>query len=85
MVKYSVNNGFDAWRKLYHRYVPMAEDLQNILIQELMCLKSVGENEVDSLFNEIERITGLYVKTGTTDELPEKWIRAAIMKMYLNV
>ena len=29
-VKYGVCNGLDAWRKLYNRYVPLADDLQNI-------------------------------------------------------
>ena len=79
-IKYIVCNGFDAWRKLYHRYVPLAEDLQNISIQELMCLKPVGEGDVDTLFNEVERITDLYIKTGPTDVLPDKLTLAAIMK-----
>ena len=35
MVRYGVHNGLDAWRTLYHHYVPLAEDLQQILIQEL--------------------------------------------------
>ena len=38
-VRYGVCNGFDAWRKLYNRYVPLADDLQNIFIQELMAIK----------------------------------------------
>ena len=80
MIKYSVYNGFDAWRKLYHRYVPLAEDLQNTFIQELMCLKPATETDIDSLFNEVERITDLYVKICPTDELSGKWIRAAAMK-----
>ena len=62
LVRYGVYNGFDALRKLYNKYVPLAEDLQNILNQELMALKPVNENEFDSLFNEIERITDLYAK-----------------------
>ena len=49
--------GLDAWRKLYYRYVPLAVDLQNILVRELMSLKPVSEQEVDNLFAEIERIT----------------------------
>ena len=80
MIKYSVHNGFDAWRKLYHRYVLLVEDLQNISIQELMCLKFHGEGEIGALFNEIERIIDLYVKTGPTDALSDRWIRAAIME-----
>ena len=35
MVEYGIENGFDAWRRLYHHYLPLAEDLQQILIQEL--------------------------------------------------
>ena len=26
MIKYGVYNGFDAWRRLYNHYVPLAED-----------------------------------------------------------
>ena len=43
--------------KVYDRYVPLADDLQNISIQELMSIKQVTETEVDSLFNETDRIT----------------------------
>ena len=33
MVEYGTENGFDAWRRLYHHYLPLAADLQQILIQ----------------------------------------------------
>ena len=59
MVRYGVCNGFDVWRKFCIKYVPFAEDLQNILIQEFMPLKFVNDNEFDAFFNEIERITYL--------------------------
>ena len=49
-VKYGVECGLDAWRKLYNRYVPLAEDIKNILIRELIALKPVSETEVDNLF-----------------------------------
>ena len=84
IVRYGVCNGFDAWRKLYNKYVPsppLAEDLQNILIQELMALKLVAENELDTLFNGIERITDLHAQTGTTENLSEQWVKAAILKI----
>ena len=34
MVEYGVENGLDMWRKVCHRYVPPAEDLQHMLISE---------------------------------------------------
>ena len=80
MIKYGVLNGFDVWRTLHHKYVLLAEDLQNILNQELMAFKHVSENEIDTLFNEIDRITDFYVKAGFAGELSDKWIRAAILK-----
>ena len=80
LVRYSVCNGFDAWRKLYNKYVPLAEDLRSIFIQELMALKPVGESELDAMFNEIERITDLYAKIGTKESISDQWIRAAILK-----
>ena len=36
VVLYGVHNGFDAWRKLCNHHVPLAEDLQQISIQELL-------------------------------------------------
>ena len=78
--RYGVCNGFDAWRKFYNKYVPFAEDLQNILIQEFMAFKPVNESELDTFLNEIEGIIGLYAKIGTSEDLSDKWIQAAILK-----
>ena len=36
LVKYGTEGGLDAWRKLYNKYMPLAHDMQNILIRELM-------------------------------------------------
>ena len=80
LVRYGVCNGFDAWRQLYHKYVRLAGDVQNILIQELMVLKPVSENELDIVFNAIDIITDLYSKTGKQEDLSDKWVRAAIFK-----
>ena len=33
MVEYGVENGIDAWRRLYHHYMPLADDLPQLLIQ----------------------------------------------------
>ena len=55
-IKYGVCNGLDAWRKFYNRYVPLDDDLQNIVIQELMWIKQVTQAYIDTLFNEIDRI-----------------------------
>ena len=30
LVEHGTECGFDAWRKLYHRYIPLADDMQNI-------------------------------------------------------
>ena len=79
IIRHNVNNGLDAWRKLYNSYVPLAQDLQNILICELMPLKPMAENDIDSPFNEVERVTDLYVNAGS-DELSHKWIKDAILK-----
>ena len=57
LIKYGVQNGFDAWRKLFNHYVPLAQDLQQLLIQELYDLKPVSEQEVDKLFINIQRIS----------------------------
>ena len=54
-----MENGFDAWRGFYHHYLPLAEDSQQILIQELYTLSPVIEHNIDSLLNQVERITEL--------------------------
>ena len=62
LVQHNVANGLDAWRKLYHRYMPLASDLQDILIRELYDLKPVSEADIDNLFDEVARIRDLYLK-----------------------
>lgn len=79
-IKYGVCNGLDAWRKVYIRYVPLADDLQNILIQNLMAIKQVGDADVDTFFNEIDRITELYAKIEPSYDLSDKRIPAAITR-----
>ena len=80
LVQHNVANGLDAWRKLYHRYIPLAADLQDILIRELYELKPVNESEIDSLFDEVARIKDLYIKAGPSDDLSERWIKSAVLR-----
>ena len=71
----------DAWRKRYNKYIPMADDLQNILIRQLMSLKRVQGSDKDNLFDEIERIRELYIKAGCeSDPMSENLIKAAMMQ-----
>ena len=77
---HNVSNGLDAWRKLYHRYIPLASDLQDILIRELYDIKPVSESDIDSLFDEVARIRDLYIKAGPSDDLSERWIKSAILR-----
>ena len=83
-IKYGVECGLDAWRKLYNRYIPLAEDLRNILIRELMAIKPVAEADVDNLFAEIERITEQYMRAGEAEPMQERWVKAAIMQNLPN-
>ena len=81
MMEYGVSNGFDAWRRLYNHYLPLAEDLQQLLIHELYSLSPVNENNIDGLFNQVERIVELYTKYGRADDpISERWIKAAVMR-----
>ena len=41
MVEHGVEKGFDAWRRLCHHYIPLAEDLKKIFMQEFYALKPV--------------------------------------------
>ena len=46
-----------------------------------MCIKLVNGNEMDSLFDEVERIKELYIKAGSKEgPMCEKWLKAAIMQ-----
>ena len=79
LVEHGCENGMDAWRRRYSRYIPGAEDLQHLLVEELMLLKPVNENEVDALFSEVERITEWYIKIDSKGEaMNAKWVRAAL-------
>lgn len=44
LVEHGCDNGLDAWRCLYNRYLPAAEDLQNLLMEELMMLTQALSN-----------------------------------------
>ena len=41
LVEHGCDNGLDAWRRLCNRYIPAAEDRQNLLMEELMMLKGI--------------------------------------------
>ena len=36
LVKYGTEGGLDGWRKFYNKYMPLANDMQHILIRELV-------------------------------------------------
>ena len=81
MVEYGGENGFDAWRRFYNHCRPFAEDLQQILTQELYTPSPVIDNNIDNLFNQEERITELYTKTGRPDDaISEQWIKVAVLR-----
>ena len=81
LVKHGTEGGQDAWRKLCHKYMPLADDQQNIFIRQLMSIRFVNEGDMDSLFDEMERIRELYVKAGSNEEpMSERWLRTAIFQ-----
>ena len=81
LVEHGCDNGLDAWRRLCNRYIPGAEDLQNLFMEELMILKPVSEHEVDSIFIEVERIMEWYTKTSSQgDTMNNNWVRVALLK-----
>ena len=76
-----MDNGFDAWRRLCNHYIPLAEDLRKIFMQELYALKPVAGNDIDSLFLEVERLIDLYLKASVSeDPMLGQWIMAAILR-----
>ena len=80
-VEYGTEIGSDAWRRLYHHYLPFVADLQQILIQEFYSLIPVTENNTDSFFNNVERIIELYIKAGRAhNAIDEKWIKVAVLR-----
>ena len=81
MAEYGVEHGLDAWRRLYHHYMPLAEDLQQLFIQELYAFTPVNEIGIDGLFNRVERITELYTRHGSAeDQMSDKWIKYVVMR-----
>ena len=50
-------------------------------MEELMMLKPVADQEIDSLFIEIQRLTEWYIKAdGQGEAMNAKWVRAAFIK-----
>ena len=77
MIRYGIHNGVGSWRKLYHHHVPLAGDLQQILIQDLFDIKPVSEADVDKLLVEIQRISEWHIKAGS-EGIAEQWLVAAV-------
>ena len=48
LVRFGAESGLDVWRKLHRRYMPLAEDIHNMRMRELMILKPVTEDQVDT-------------------------------------
>ena len=81
LIEHGCDNGLDVWRRLCNRYIPWADDLQNLLMEELMLLKPVSEQEIDSLFIEIKTIMEWYIKADSNVEsMNAKWVRAALVR-----
>ena len=82
LVKYGNEGGLAAWRNMYNKYVPLVDDFQNILIRQSMGIKVVIEQDVDSLFDENERIREFYIKAGSDHEpLCVKWFKVAVLQI----
>ena len=81
LVEHGCDNGLEAWRRLYNRYLPAAEDLQNLLMEELMILKPVTEQDIDNLSIDIGRLIEWYIKADSQGEaMNANWVRAAFIK-----
>ena len=80
-VEHGAEGGLDAWRTFYNRYISLADDMQNILIRQLMGFKQVNENDMDLLFDEIDKIREQYIKIGSEEgPVSDKWVRVAILQ-----
>ena len=81
LVEHGTECGFDAWRKLCNRYVPLADDMQNISIRQLRSIKPVSENEMDSSFDETEFTREQSAKVRSKEgPMSEKWEKFAILQ-----
>ena len=54
VIKYEVNGGIDAWRKLYIEYIPLAQTRQDIILSEILELKLVTTKGVRKFLNRVE-------------------------------
>ena len=76
-VRYDTHNACDVWRRLFQHYASLANDLQNLLTQELYDLKSVAEPNIDQLLNDRQRIAEWYIRSGP-EAMAEKWLVVAM-------
>ena len=54
--------------------------MQNILVRQLRNVKPVNENDVDNPFDEVERISELYINVVSQDEpMCERWSTVVMM------
>ena len=53
-IKYEVNGGIDAWRKVYIEYIPLEQTRQDIILSEILELKPVTNKDVRKFLNGAE-------------------------------
>ena len=65
-IKYEVEGGIDAWRKLYIEYIPLAQTRQDIILSEILELKPVTSKDVRNCLNRVEELRHKYNQCGKT-------------------
>ena len=64
LIKYEVNGGIDAWRKLYMEYIPLAQTRQDIILSEILEMRPVTTKDVRKCLNRIEELRYKYNQCG---------------------
>ena len=79
LVKYEVNGGIDAWRKLYVEFIPMAQTRQDIIVSEILELKPVQDKQIRKFLNRVEELRYKYNQCGCSP-LGENIVRRVLAK-----
>ena len=79
LVTYGFNGGIDAWRRLYHEYLPLDQTKQDIIFTEITSLEAVEEKDVRAFLNRLEELKDKHDRCGDKP-IAENIVKRVAMK-----
>ena len=83
LIRYELNGGTDAWRKLYVEYIPMAQTKHYIILSEILELKPVTDKHIRKSSNRVDELRYKYNRCGGV-AVGDSIVRRVLVKCILK-